>query len=330
MAIVPRRMQRPNDYLTTTFDSDGTPLRAITPLRLVRPDSVLVERGGEGARLRIARGHAPTHRAPANLLERFLACDTTDDDLIAEFVRQHEPLGLCGDHALPFTHQTHGTPKPAVATTIYRCEPAELEPLASYRAFASQMHAIIRVGRDLRDAETPSDSDWRAAMAGPLAIDATPLPHDRALRIALQRRQIARLVRAYVAAADLRPGIVWEGDEPEMEYRGALFAALAAQLMEAVLGRGGLLFCDECGVAYEGKAPRPGDRNYCPAHRAVGRALNVRETRRRRKALELARQGRTIEEVGRVLGVTSNAARDYIQRARELQGMAQRRSRRKR
>lgn len=314
--------------MTTTddqdlYDADGRPLRPITPLRLVRPASVTLERG----RLRISPGKGTGHRSPSDLLQRFLACDTTDDGLIARFVREHEPLSLC-EHELPVSHRAHGFPKPKDAQTIYVCRPTDDEPVERYRAFARQMRGIIRAAQDLRLGDPPDGADWNNATAGPVPVELGPLPPAAPQRIAEQRRQIAQLVRAYIACADLRPGLVWE-DEPYVEYRGGLFAALAAQLMEAVISGGGLLHCKECGRDYRAKrAPRPGERNVCPTcrERGVDRARNVRETRRRRRAVELARMGRSLEQIGDALGVDTDAARRYIERGRELEQRAARRA----
>lgn len=300
--------------------------RAVGPLRLATLAGVTIKDG----RLRF-RGPWSTRHTPTDLLVRFIkACDTTDDGLIVDFARAFGPLLLCAEDELPRSHKIHGFPLPPGATSIYVHEWANDEPLERWRAIAGQLAAVRRVATALRQDERVSALDWNAATSGPIPIGLLrEIPKGRE-GTREQRRQVAQVVRAFIACADLRPGLVWEGTEPEphVEYRGALFAALAHQLMGHVLGGADLLLCVVCGREYPAeRAPRPGERHYCPDHQTVRGRVTMRETRRRRRALQMSSQDRPLEEIAEALGVDTDAARGYIERGRELadrQGRARR------
>lgn len=239
--------------------------RVLAPINaVIRPASVSLEAGA----LVWREGAGKPEPVPTDLFDRFRALRDADDERIAAFARRYGVLRLKADDGLPVSSAPRALPVQAQRGDIYPV-PTLREPLEKWRGYATQVQAILNVASRLREESEPRHSDVALMQAGPIHVAPAEGPRTRAAL----RAEVAQIVRAYLAAGDVRPGLTWGGIEPapQMEFRGGLFGAIALGLLQAVSGKPRIQFCENCGQDYEPKrAPRPHEHHFCPACRKKG------------------------------------------------------------
>jgi len=244
------------------------------------PSSVAADSGGELLTFNWKDG-GHIRQPKSGMLERFIRLvDSRTVDPFVRYARSWGPLGLCSAHDLPYQHH----PLPRVARLVgaggpqaaeYRvepglfvmCEPAvdwdrsdsgasrNSEPISAWRGYAHQAQAIVQLAAALHTDSGVGASEWWEALGHPNPSD-----------VGQGRRRLAGLVGRWLHDADIAPQLNWPAHSGPMVTLGAmsLFGALAVQLLTAV-ARSGWALCSSCGAAYSPiRAPRIGQRNYCP------------------------------------------------------------------
>lgn len=221
---------------------------------------------------------------PSDLLDRFRRLRDEQPKAIEHFAETVSVLQLCDDHNLPRSHAPRGVPpEPFTHPDIYACPASRHESVELWQQYAAQVQAIINVAARLQEQAEPRAFDLATMRTGPIRVRRDDL---RTTRDG-QRQELARLIRAYLAVGDVRPGIVWgeTSPTPRIEFRGGLFGAIALALMQKVSGVLRVAFCQECGRDYvPQRMPKPGEMNFCKEHRgsAVRQKHFARRARERR------------------------------------------------
>lgn len=168
----------------------------------------------------------------------------------------------------------------------------ELIPL--WRQLARQARATMAAAGNLWNQQPVAAGTW--------AEIGVHVAHEgQGLRGELARGWFAihYVIDTWLGVAGVRPTILYDMEDPTESPRIALgsrdaptFAALAIQLLYAVMRRRGLAFCSGCAHPYEvDRLPQRGRRNYCPTCIRSGvRASDLKRAQRERDAARRARR----------------------------------------
>lgn len=227
---------------------------------------------------------------PRDLLERFLRLRDADDSAVLEFARKWGPLPWCSEHALPAPHSRLCFMNLAFADEVYR------EPASAYREVAASFFLI----RDAAARATAGTSRESARVAGAELWKIIVPAMSRSQRDAEEASTAYGLKGSVEQVANLWliprfgivPSLAWDesSDFASLGF-SPLDPCLITTLARRVLGRfmSPLHHCSGCQREYsEGdryRAPKQGQRNFCPECRAnrVPQRFAEREYRLRLK-----------------------------------------------
>jgi hypothetical protein len=234
------------------------------------------------------------------IFETFLCLDSASDNEIHDFASRVGPLMIfC-------------RPEPtADETTEIIHERSEV-----WRYFARCMKALLRIAASLQNGRRPNRSDWDTIGNCPFAVfnakmrvrstemlnPLSFLPEETWSAAAhfikkgedRDREMWARLLNLLLQLGRARPFIKWEGSGtaawPQLVFAAPrLLSYLAMQLCLVALKQDGFALCSSCSREYSPKrAPKTGQRNFCPECRQAGvpvrmaqraRSKRLRETR---------------------------------------------------
>ncbi len=216
-------------------------------------------------------GDSSTMPGPG-MLDAFVHLTDAQPERIRDYARRWGILGIC-KHGLPATHNP--PPPGGIGPSHQRtwCYPLGWvderccwEPIEAWRLFAAQARGLLNIAAQLHDDQPGRLEDWQ--------------------NIYYQRACVAVIVNEWLGWGNVRPVFEWPIDRsPDVKLGGgALFRALAVQLMLSISRTDGLAICSACGIPYvPSRRPPQGRRNYC--HECGIRAARrdaSREYRRRR------------------------------------------------
>ncbi len=231
------------------------------PRALAVPLDVAVREGEDGEwvawRVRapgnVDYGFARGER-PEGCLAAFLALEEAPLGDFPASVRRWGVLGICAEHGLPGVHDAC-TPRsgenaqelfPRRSLTEGWTVPLRTyqEPVATWRAMAGQLAAILRVGRALRAGEAGVQTD----LALLLGEDAAGLSGSRRA-VGEQRVRLGALVNGWLGAAGVHPVFSWPftSNAPDLSLDSAgmgefawparsLYPELLTQLVDELAG----------------------------------------------------------------------------------------------
>ena len=217
---------------------------------------------------------ATARRESQGALDAFLQIKTATD--IKVFAQRFGVLGLC-KHRFPASHADSCKPGylPG-AEGIVGWERVHCEPVARWLEFVGAAQATLRLAIAAHDNRTGEEKDW-AEVLGCVHSDASAdltqfLTLDVSRRPAHESRTVlSALVYRWLSLGDVRPGVNWDSEQPELELTCSYFApptfgVLASQLALAVAGANQIAQCSGCSILYlrEGRRTQKGRRNYCP------------------------------------------------------------------
>jgi hypothetical protein len=252
-----------------------------------RNGRVTFVRDGDVARQAILRRQQAERRG-RGILDDFISLAEASDEKILNYAKTCGVLDLCW-HGVPRQHESLADmnlklPEPLAVwprgmerrIATFRCLSVRREPLETWRFFARQALAILRLASELHDGRLGKPNDWS------MVLRRTPVSSLKA-----QRACLDDALRDWLALGKLSPTI--DDISHGLRLVGAdLFGELAVQLFLAANRSDGQVFCIHCGKAY---APRKrvtkGGANVCPNKRCQGIAASIRSRRYR------ARKGRS-------------------------------------
>jgi hypothetical protein len=234
-------------------------------------------------------------RAHPNLLERFLQLAETSDVKLQKFAERYGGLEIfyaAGD---------------AKGCHIEYCD--------VWRYFALGMQALLRIGAALHTGKRTAMVDWGLIGGYPKVMDEVadksgesdplrfPISHQEAwLSMARYihmreqpyageaRRMFTRLVNTLLGLGNVRPWIVWPSGQgrPQLRDSGrSLLSVLALQLCLRAARIDAFVLCTHCQRQYlpPERAPKAGQRNFCPECRQKGvpQQYALRDFRRKQR-----------------------------------------------
>ena len=190
-------------------------------------------------------------RAQRETLKRFADLSEAPAEKFTEFANDYGMLGLCEDHALPWTHND-------------RCLSAAEERISDWRDLARQVDATLRLAGMLHSANAQR-GDTRDVLKSELwervsAETAKPEDTEEAAGI------LSDTVNTYLDWAGIRLHLNWTDSSPSLELHGRPpFAQIASQMFSHVTGSRWIVACSYCGHVYrETRKPRADRGHYCP------------------------------------------------------------------
>ncbi len=232
---------------------------------------------------------APTGflKPSGTLLEHFLCLHSAADTKLLDFATRFGPLLVFCQH--------RPTPDNSREMIYERSE--------VWRYFSRCMNALLRIVADFHNGRRTDRADWDIIGRCPLPIEMAKLrvtdadvqnplafqPEEgwssMAYFIAMgehrDRDMWARLLNGLLQLGRARPFITWEGSgnaaRPRMVFAAPrLLSCLALQLSLRALKQDAFPPCSYCGLVYSPKrAPKAGQRNFCPECRKAGVPLKI-------------------------------------------------------
>jgi transposase-like protein len=201
--------------------------------------------------------------------------------------------------------------------------PGGWEPIKSWRNFSRQAGALLRLAARLHRDRVGQNEDISTV------ISTTPQSLKRLYpavfeqpgeTVDQQRAFVAACIREWLWLGSVRLDFKWYGHGARIEFGGfglhyGLFGALAVQLILAIGGSDGVVFCSGCGKAYLPKRrPKSRQRNYCAdcGRRAALRDAATAYRRRCARARDLDRAGVPFREIVRRVHGDSKRVREWI------------------
>ena len=187
------------------------------------------------------------------------------------------------------------------------------ESCAVWRYFAVSMGSLLRIASCFHSNRRPDPADWDRIGAFPVSSLAAPAkeePYDPLISFggeeawtamthfvrrggARDRRMWARLLNVLLELGRVRPWVIWEGAgssaRPKLVFSGPhLLSYLALQLCLRASKHDAFAVCSYCNRQYVpiGRAPKTGQRNFCPDCRAAGMPVRVAQRSRRERLRE--------------------------------------------
>lgn len=237
-------------------------------------------------------------RPSPDLLERFLRLEAAPAQQIQEFASKFGAL-------LIFCRIERQKLLPGKLVIFESC--------AVWRYFAASMRYLLRIASCFHSDRRPDPADWDRIGVFPesLAPPAKQEPHDL-LGTSLSaeeawtamahfvgkgadrdRKMWARFLNALLELGRVRPWLVWEGAgssaRPKLVFSSPnLLSYLALQLSLRASKHDAFAVCSYCNRQYApmGRAPKTGQRNFCPDCRADGVPVRVAQRSRRERLRE--------------------------------------------
>lgn len=198
---------------------------------------------------------------------------------VLRFACRYGVLGIC-KHGLPAEHNPppahlHSA-SPAYDSPSHGCVPLLLHPEVNYDPidcwlhFVRQARALLSITVAMREGKAGSLTDWETV------YEDIPRRKQRAEAAAqslnMSRRYLYRAVNDWLTLGNVRLRLAGYGAEAQTFQLGALtFGVLAVQLLLAVTQTHAWALCDGCKLLYprEERAPKSGQRNFCPECRGT-------------------------------------------------------------
>jgi hypothetical protein len=222
-------------------------------------------------------------RASPDLLERFLRLATAPAPQIHKFASSFGPL-------LIFCRAKERKSLPEKLIIVESCE--------VWRYFAASMLALLRIASCFHADRKPDPADWDRIGACPAPLVPTRLRHLDPLSFTSMggeqswvamahfvgkgadrdRKMWALFLNVLLELGRVRPWLVWEGTggsarRPKLVFSGShLLSYLALQLCLMASKHDAFAVCSFCSCQYVplGRAPKTGQRNFCPDCRESG------------------------------------------------------------
>ncbi len=245
-------------------------------------------------------GFGPSRREEGTL-DSFLELAEGNPRRVAAFVQRHGPLEICEAHGLPWPHEYDSLEwffdEEGVLQSDdrepRRCEPREVAgrfalslPVATLRAYAVEVRAVLAIDGRLRRGEMGRRQDWEILFAGPTAqfddfasmAEVRDYGRGGSIRITEsrdlqhQRTVLSAKINSYLALGRVRPSVLFvdEGPMVRMTCQG-VFGLIALQLFQRMTSLDGPVVCSGCGTPYRPtRKPAEGRKNWCPECREAG------------------------------------------------------------
>jgi hypothetical protein len=181
-----------------------------------------------------------------------------------------------------------------------------------WRYFAASMQSLLRIASCFHSDRRPDGADWDriGAFQTSLAAPAEQIPdllsatyggeeawsvmvHFVGRGVDRDRKMWARLLNVLLELGRVRPWLIWEGAgksaRPKLVFSGPnLLSYLALQLCLRASKHDAFAVCSYCNRQYApmGRAPKTGQRNFCPVCRAAGVPVQVAQRSRRERLRE--------------------------------------------
>lgn len=242
--------------------------------------------------------HANRVRPNPEILERFLLLATASDDQIQKFASSFGALLIFGEIEKRKI-------LPGKLIIVESCE--------MWKYFALSMRSLLRIASCFHANLKSDPADWDQIGACPASlIPQTESPRDLLSPAPLSgeeawfamvhfvrkgadrdRKMWARLLNALLQLGSVRPWLVWEGvgssARPNLVFSGAnLLSYLALQLCLRASKHDAFAVCYFCNQPYPplGRAPKTGQRNFCPDCRERGVPVRLAQRSRRERLRE--------------------------------------------
>jgi hypothetical protein len=237
-------------------------------------------------------------RPSPDLFERFLGLKTAPARQIQEFASRFGAL-------LVFCRIESQEVHPGKLIIVESC--------AMWRYVAASMGSLLRIASCFHSDRKPDTADWDRIGAFPASLAALPKaePYDQ-LSASFggekawtsmvhyvgrgadrDRKMWARLLNVLLELGRVRPWLIWEGAgnsaRPKLVFSGPnLLSYLALQLCLRASKHDAFAVCSYCNQQYTpmGRAPKTGQRNFCPDCRAAGMPVRIAQRSRRERLRE--------------------------------------------
>ena len=234
-------------------------------------------------------GIAATSKSP-HMVNRFLGLVNARDDRVKSFAEDFGPLWLCR-HGLPNAHAARGfvpaTSVPSVCE-VERRDGAFVERVDHWRALSAQANALMTLAADLHLGQVGTEDLWRVLPIDPEGGGDEHGMHDAPKDLQVARQVLTLHFNTWLQWADVRSALRWEPAQEPVVLQSPIgvFGALALQMVSRVGRVPPTAVCSGCGLRYErsGRAPKKGQRNFCPDCRSTAPSrLAKRDQRQREK-----------------------------------------------
>jgi hypothetical protein len=228
------------------------------------------------------------------VFEGFLGLATAKDDAIRAFAAKHGPLLIFCEIEELDDH----------AVVVESCE--------VWRYFAGCMKSLLRLAASFNSGRKPDPSDWLWIGVCPMAVIKTdtkdfdwqnpsPKEAEKAWKIMVSaiskglnqnRTMWASMLNTLLGLGRVRPWVnLNETNFPRLVFTGSnMLSYLALQLCLTAARQDAFAVCSYCNKDYSAqRAPKTGQRNFCPDCRARGVSVKVAQ-RARRERLRNKRQ----------------------------------------
>ena len=252
--------------------------------------------------------HRRTRRVKPSgqILEKFLSLASASDKDIHDFASKFGPL-------LIFCREEHVRREDVEMRQLVIVESCEV-----WRYFAACMRSLLRIAASFHGGRASDPADWGTIGNYPPPVDRakedqanqepvdwlnpSPSTGEAAWKfMALfvrkgtdrDRAMWTRLLNVLLGLGRVRPWVLWEGPEsdarPKVVFSGPnLLSHLAIQLCLVASKQDSFAICSYCNNHYspQKRAPKAGQRNFCPDCRASGVPVRIAQRTRREKLRE--------------------------------------------
>jgi hypothetical protein len=217
-------------------------------------------------------------RPTPDLLERFIGLAEKDEAQILQFARKYGGLEIFVDWHSKRVHIEYCSVWQYLARVMKAMLKISASLYARQRVPSAEWKIIGELPAAIRSMEeSPGQDHWVrnrftdmeqwCSIAGYLRSSGRPYPRET-------RSLFIRMLNTLLGLGMVRPWIVWpEGSRPQVVYSGrTLMSGLALQLCLRVAKIPSFVMCAHCQQSYlpEKRAPKTGQRNFCPACRDKG------------------------------------------------------------
>jgi hypothetical protein len=212
-----------------------------------------------------------------SMLRRFLRLETAPVEELRDFVLRYGPLFIC-EHGMPNSHNRVQKFLPH-SSTEHVCDALRRghrfeEPVEVWQHFSRRAAALLELGAELHQNRPATADHWdRLPYADSDDYDTERVNGASGL-VDLDKQLLAGELSGWLEGGGVVPVVEWATPgEPSLRFRPeGLFGAIGLQLATRVGRIPPTAECSSCGIYYErtGRAPKRGQRNYCPACKTTG------------------------------------------------------------
>jgi hypothetical protein len=236
------------------------------------------------------------------ILEKFLSLASASDNDILDFASKFGPL-------LIFCRKEYAPGKDLEMDQLVIVESCQV-----WRYFAACMRSLLRIAARFHAGRAPDPADWGTIGKYPPPVgrakeeankepvdwlNPSPSTGEEAWKIMAHfvgkgkdrdRAMWTRLLNVLLGLGRVRPWVLWAGPEndarPKVVFSGPnLLSHLAIQLCLVASKQDSFAICSYCNSHYtpQKRAPKAGQRNFCPECRESGVPVRIAQRRRRAK-----------------------------------------------